>query len=96
MFGNATLGAALVVILLGGILIAVVIAVWTLAFWRRGKAALSGDKNYRRLAEEYRTLAETAVNGRERTDLKIEDLAMRIDQMRDQLESVQRILKDVE
>lgn len=95
MLGGGAVFAVAIVSLLAVVVLAVV-GVWTVAAWRKGKAAVTGDQEYRRLAEEYRRLAELTITAREQTDLKIADLAMRIDQMRDQLDSVQRILKDVE
>ena len=69
---------------------------WQLAATRKSEAALTGGQEYRGLAEEYRRLAEMAITAQEHTDLKLGEVTMRIDQVRDKLESVQRILKDVE
>jgi hypothetical protein len=63
---------------------------------RNAKTTLTTNKEYGQLAEEYRKLSEMAVTAQEHTDLKLADIAARIDGLRDQLDSVQRILKEVE
>ncbi len=85
-------------ILGGGVLIALrmVVGTWQIAATRKSEAALTGDKDYRGLADEYRRLAEMAVTAQEHTDLRLGQVTTQIDQVRGQLESVQRILKDVE
>ena len=84
--------------LLGSIVIALAMLLWTwqLGAHRRANVALTKGEEYRRLAEEYRRLAEMAVTAQEHTDLKLGEVTTRIDQVRDQLESVQRVLADVE
>ncbi len=62
----------------------------------RSAATVAGGEEYRRLADEYRRLSEIAITAEEHTDLKLGDLSIRIEQLHDQLDSVQRILKDVE
>ena len=87
-----------IVVLLVSILIALgmVVGSWQLSASRKARLALTRDEEYRRLADEYRRIAEMAVTAQEHTDLKLGDLTVRMDEVRDQLESVQRILKDVE
>jgi uncharacterized protein HemX len=53
-------------------------------------------EEYWRLAEECRRLAEMAVTAQEHTDLRLGEVSVRMDQMRAQLDSVQKILSDVE
>jgi hypothetical protein len=86
------------VIIGGALLIALrmVVGTWQIAATRKSEAALTGAKDYRGLAEEYRRLAEMAVTAQEHTDLRLGQVTSQIDHMRDQLDSVQRILKDVE
>jgi uncharacterized protein HemX len=55
----------------------------------------NGDK-YRQLAEEYRRLADLAITAQEHTDLKLGDVSVQLDFLRQQQESLQRILKEVE
>ncbi len=88
------------------VLVATLTAVVLLAFivartWhgiaaRRAELAKATDGQYRRLAGEYSRIAEMAVTAQEHTDHKLEDITMRIDELRGQLESVQQILKEVE
>jgi hypothetical protein len=90
--------AIVAIAILASILIALgmVMRTWLLAITRKSHATMNSGDEYRRLADEYRRLAEMAVTAQEHTDLKLGDMAMQIGQVRDQLESVQRILKDVE
>ena len=72
------------------------------AWFRQGsrastaKSELSSGEEYRRLAEECRRLAEMAVTAQEHTDLRLGEVAVQMDQMRAQLDSVRKILVDVE
>jgi uncharacterized protein HemX len=75
---------------------AIVVWGWQLSSLRKAKVALTGGEEYRGLSEEYRRLADMAVTAQEHTELKLGDLAVQMAQLRGQLESVQRILKDVE
>ena len=63
---------------------------------RQARAALAPGKEYRGLAEEYRRLSDMAITAQEHTDLRLTDLSVRLDEIRDQLEQMQRILKEVE
>jgi uncharacterized protein HemX len=87
-----------IVALLASILIALamVVGAWQFSASRKARVALTRDTDHRRLADEYRRLAEMAITAQEHTDLKLGDVTMQIGQVREQLESVQRILKDVE
>ena len=69
---------------------------WQANAARRVELAKATDGEYRRLAEEYRRIAELAVTAQEHTDLKLEDLATRLDVVHGQLEAVQHVLKEVE
>jgi hypothetical protein len=91
-------GVALAAVILGGIVCALAVVVWgrALAASITAKAALTKGDEYRGLSEEYRRLADMAVTAQEHTELKLVDLSVQMAQLRDQLESVQRILKDVE
>jgi hypothetical protein len=80
--------------------LAIVCTVWA---WTRyltaktqAKTELTGGEEYRGLSDEYRRLADMAVTAQEHTELKLGDIAVQMAQLRGQLESVQRILKDVE
>jgi hypothetical protein len=91
-------GTAQAVVIVGSILIAIgmVVGSWQLSASRKAKMALTSGEDHRGMADEYRRLADMAITAQEHTDLKLGDVAIQLAQLRDQLESVQRILKDVE
>jgi hypothetical protein len=74
------------------------IAAWARAFATRAraKAELTSGEQYRQLTDEYRRFADMAITAQEHTDLKLGDVSVRIDYLRDQMESLQKILKEVE
>jgi type II secretory pathway pseudopilin PulG len=89
---SATIAVAFVaVVLVIGGLIAYVIYQWgrNLAFSRKTRAELT-------TSEEYRRLSEMAITAQEHTDLKLGEINMQLAQLRDQLDQVQKVLKDVE
>jgi uncharacterized protein HemX len=63
---------------------------------KRTQLELTGGEQYRRLAEEYRRLADLAITAQEHTDLKLGDVSAQLDYLREQNASLQKILKDVE
>ena len=63
---------------------------------RSSKSALTESKEYRSLAEEYRRLSDMAITANEHVDLRLTDLSVRVDRVSDQLDQMQRILKEVE
>jgi len=67
-----------------------------LAIRQRAQVELNGSEKYRLLAEEYRRLADLAITAQEHTDLKLGDVSAQLDYLREQNESLQKILKDVE
>lgn len=69
---------------------------FSLARMRSSKSALTAGQEYRSLADEYRRLSDLAITAQEHTDLRLTDLSVRVDEIRDQLEQLQRILKEVE
>jgi hypothetical protein len=73
-----------------------IIGARVLADTRKAKAEVTSSETYRKLADEYRRLAEMSITAQEHTDLKLADINLRLEQLRDQLDFVQRILKDVE
>ena len=46
-------------------------------------------------SEEYRHLSEMAITAQEHTDLKLAEINMQLAQLRDQLDQVQKVLRDV-
>lgn len=82
-----------VVLVVGAGLIA-----WSRYFTVRKKtqAELTGGEQYRGLADEYRRLADLAITAQEHTDLKLGELSAQLDYVREQNDSLQKILKEVE
>jgi uncharacterized protein HemX len=60
------------------------------------KSVPASGEEYWRLADECRRLAEMAVTAQEHTDLRLGEVAVQMDQMRAQLDSVRKILSEVE
>jgi hypothetical protein len=63
---------------------------------KRAQLELESGEQYRRLAEEYRRLADLAITAQEHTDLKLGDVSVQLDFLRSQNEALQKILRDVE
>ncbi len=63
---------------------------------KRAQIELTGGEQYRQLAEEYRKLADLVITAQEHTDLKLGDVSAQLDYLREQNESLQKILKEVE
>jgi hypothetical protein len=67
-----------------------------LATRKRAQVELTGGEQYRQLAEEYRRLSDLAITAQEHTDLKLGEVSAQLDYLREQMASLQKILKDVE
>lgn len=80
--------------------VAIVISVWVaarhLSASRQARAQLTSGTEYRTLADEFRRLSDMAITAQEHVDLRLTDLSVQIDSLRDQQEQMQRILKEVE
>jgi hypothetical protein len=63
---------------------------------KRAQLELTGGDRYRELAQEYGRLADIAITAQEHTELKLGDLSAQLDYLREQNESLQKILKEVE
>jgi uncharacterized protein HemX len=87
---------ALVAILAAAIVISAWAAARHLSASRQARAQLTTGNEYRTLAEEYRRLSDMAITTQEHVDLRLTDLSVQVDSLRDQLEQMQRILKEVE
>ena len=87
-------------ILVVSLAFAFVISVWVaarhLSTSRQAKAQLTTGQDYRALADEFRRLSDMAITTQEHVDLRLTDLGVQVDSLRDQLEQMQRILKEVE
>jgi hypothetical protein len=90
-------GKTIVLVVFGLALCAGPIA-WSryLAAKQRAQAELTGGEQSRQLAEEYRRLADLAITAQEHTDLKLGEVSAQLDYLREQNESLQKILKEVE
>jgi Tfp pilus assembly protein PilO len=64
--------------------------------WGRQHAISNKTRAELTTSEEYRRLSEMAVTAQEHTDLKLAEMNMQLAQLRDQLDQVQKVLKDVE
>jgi uncharacterized protein HemX len=71
---------------------------WARAFGarRNARAELTSGEEYRRLADEYRRLSDLAITAQEHTDLRLTDLGVQMDALREKLDQMQRILQEVE
>jgi hypothetical protein len=63
---------------------------------KRVQIELSGSEQYRKLADEYRRLADIAITAVEHTDLKLGEVSAQLDHVREQQQSLHRILTEVE
>lgn len=82
------------------VVVAMVISVWVitrhLSASRQARAQLTTGQEYRTLADEFRRLSDMAITTQEHVDLRLTDLSVQVDSLRDQLDQMQRILKEVE
>jgi len=63
---------------------------------KRAQIELTGGEQYRQLTDEYRRLSDLAITAQEHTDLKLGEVTAQLDHLREQMASLQKILKDVE
>jgi hypothetical protein len=93
--GNSSKG---VIFLAGAVVIALglVLGFRYLTVRKHAQLELEGSDQYRKLADEYRRLADLAITAQEHTDLKLGDVSVQLDYLREQNASLQKILKDVE
>jgi len=84
-------GTIQLAIVVGGIVaaLALVLKIWQVRLTRNDKAAVTGS-------DEYRRLTEMAVTAQEHTELKMSEVNMQLAQLRDQMDTVHKILKTVE
>jgi Flp pilus assembly protein TadB len=80
-----------VVVLVAGALVA-----YAIYQWGRQRAITNKTRAELTTSEEYRRLSEMAITAQEHTDLKLGEINMQLAQLRDQLDQVQKVLKDVE
>jgi phage shock protein A len=79
---------------------AIIFSAWVaarhLSATRHARAALTTDKQYRGLADEYRRLSDLAITAQEHTDLRLTELSVQMDELRTQMGQLQHILSEVE
>lgn len=92
--GPVVVTVALVVGLL--MVTAIVAGTWQITSTKKAQAALVSSDQYRALAEEYRRLSDLAITAQEHSDLKLGEVSAQLNYLREQNESLQKILKDVE
>jgi len=86
---------ALISSLIAAVIVVVVVTRY-LGASRQSRAQLTSGEEYRALAEEFRRLSDVAITAQEHVDLRLTDLGVQVDSLRDQLDHMQRILKEVE
>jgi len=79
-----------VVLVVGGLI------AYAIYQWGRQHAISNKARAELTTSEEYRRLSEMAITAQEHTDLKLAEINMQLAQLRDQLDHVQKVLKDVE
>ena len=87
---------ALFIPLMAAVVIIVVVVTRYLSASRHARAQLTSGQEYRALAEEFRRLSDMAITAHEHVDLRLTDLGVQVDTLRDQLDQMQHILKEVE
>jgi hypothetical protein len=93
---NAQPGLLFFIALAGAAVLGVIAASRHLSATRRVRHELTGGEQYRPLAEEYRRLSDLAITAQEHTDLKLGEVTAQLDHMQAQIDSLQRILSEVE
>ena len=64
--------------------------------WSRHHAVTRMTRVELTSSDEYRRLSEMAITTQEHVDLRLTDLSVQVDSLRDRLDQMQRILKEVE
>ena len=94
--GDTSSKALIWLVLLGVAALGLLLGFRYLTARKRVQLELTGTEQYRHLAEEYRRLGDVAITAQEHTDLKLGDLSAQLDYLREQSDSMQKILKEVE
>jgi hypothetical protein len=93
---NAAAYVFIVIALVFGAVFTVRIVTRHLATARPARGELTASKEYRVLADEFRRLSDMAITAQEHTDLRLTDVSVQLNDLREKLEKMQRILSDVE
>ena len=86
----------LIILAMIGVVITVVVVTRYLSASRQARAQLTSGQEYRSLADEFRRLSDMAITAQEHVDLRLTDLGVQVDSLRDRLDQMQHILKEVE
>jgi hypothetical protein len=78
------------------ILVVAALAAYAIYQWGRQLSISRQTRVELTSSAEYRRLSEMAVTAQEHTDMKLAEINMQLAQLRDQLDQVQKVLKDVE
>jgi hypothetical protein len=78
------------------ILVIAVLVAYAIYQWGRQLSISRETRVELTSSDEYRRLSEMAVTAQEHTDMKLAEINMQLAQLRDQLDQVQKVLKDVE
>lgn len=80
--------------------LAIMVSSWALSRHvtasRSARAEVTAGREYRGLADEFRRLSDMAITAQEHVDLRLTDLGVQFEALRDQMERMQHILKEVE
>ena len=90
MSSTVVIAFVFVVLVVGGLL------AFAIFLWGRHLALSKKTRAELTTSEEYRRLSEMAIAAQQQTDLKLGEINMQIAQLRDQLDQVAKVLKDVE
>jgi type II secretory pathway pseudopilin PulG len=91
MLSSTAAVAFIIVVLVVGSL-----AAYAIFEWSRHHALSRTTRAQLTTSDEYRRLSEMAITAQEHTDLKLAEINMQLTQLREQLDEVQKVLKDVE
>jgi TolA-binding protein len=78
------------------ILVVAALVAYAIYQWGRQLSITRATRVELTSSDEYRRLSEMAVTAQEHTDMRLAEMNMQLAQLRDQLDQVQKVLKDVE
>jgi uncharacterized protein (DUF1786 family) len=90
MHSTLAVTAIVIVLVVGGLI------AYAIRQWGRQFAINTKTRAELTASDEYRRLSEMAITAQEHTDMKLAEINMQLAQLRDQLDQVQKVLKDVE
>ncbi len=90
------MSSAVAVAFVAVVLVVGALTAYAMYQWGRKHAISNKTRAELTTSEEYRRLSEMAITAQEHTELKLAEINMQLAQLRDQLDQVQKVLKDVE